>query len=82
MQAIKDKMLRYRLMDEHVRLVRNGLYCEAQRILSLLQRGHVKLGFGDIDWTVEGILTQLGCHITITGKYYLATAYLYCQRVH
>lgn len=73
-------MLRYRVMEEHMRLVRDGLYWEAQRILDLLQRGHVTLGLGDVDWAVEGILTKLGCHITIVGKHHLATVYLYCPR--
>lgn len=73
---LKDKMLRYRVMDFHRELVRGGKYIAARRVLGLLDRGEISLGLGDIDFSLETKLEKLGCRISYIGRHYTAHAYL------
>lgn len=72
---MKNKILRYKLMELHTAYVKHGQYEEAHIILCLLRRGRVALGLGDISWAVERALEELGCVISYSRRGYSATAY-------
>ena len=73
---LKDKMLKYRVMEFHKELVKSGQYIAARRVLKFLNRGHVALGLGDIDFFLERELEKLGCRIAYIGRHYTAHAYM------
>lgn len=73
---LKDKMLRYRVMEFHRELVRGGKYIAAKRVLTLLQGERIALGLGDIDFFLECELEKLGCRIAYIGRHYTAHVYL------
>lgn len=72
---LERKIRRYKLMDAHRGLVRQGRFLEAKLVLKLLRQGRVNLGFGDSDWGVEKLCENVGCHISYSRRY-TATAYL------
>lgn len=41
-----------------------------------MNKGHVALDLGDIDFFLEGELEKLGCRIAYIGRYYTAHAYM------
>ncbi len=73
---LKDKLIRYRLMDRHRELVRgSGFDMQvAKRILHLLNCGEIRLGLGDVDWQVEMEIEKVGVHINYRGSGYTAYA--------
>lgn len=73
---LKDRMLRYRVMEFHRELVRSGKYIAARRVLSLLRGERIALGLGDVDFFLECELEKLGCRIAYIGRHYTAHAYL------
>lgn len=73
---LKDKMLKYRVMEFHKELVKSGQYIAARRVLQFLNRGHVALDLGDIDFFLERELEKLGCRIAYIGRHYTAHAYM------
>lgn len=73
---LKEKMLRYRIMEFHRELVRGGQYMAARQVLRLLYRGKITLGLGDVDYFLEIQLEKLGCRIAYIGRHYTAHAYL------
>ena len=66
------KILRYKLMDTHRKLVRDGKLLEAREVLRLLRKGRVKLGLGDASWEVERLCEELGCQIRYSRNGYTA----------
>lgn len=60
---LEKKIRRYKLMDAHRKLVREGKLLEAREVLRLLRKGSIKLYLGDVDWTVESLCEELGCKI-------------------
>lgn len=73
---LEKKIRRYKLMDIHKELVKQGRLPEARQLLKLLRNGKISLGFGDADWAVEKICEDTGCHISYSRSYNTATAYL------
>lgn len=73
---LKDKLIRYRLMERHRELVRGTDFDMqvAKRILHLLNCGEIRLGLGDVDWQVESELENAGVHIRYNGRGYTAYA--------
>jgi len=73
---LKDKLIRYRLMDRHRELVRGSDFDMqvAKRILHLLNRGEIRLGLSDVDWQVEMEIEKVGVHINYRGRGYTAYA--------
>ena len=69
---LEKKIRRYKLMDEHRRLVREGKFREANTVLYLLRKGSVKLGLGDESYTVESLCEELGCRIRYSINYNIA----------
>lgn len=77
---IKDKLLRYRVMETHINMVKAGKYGEARLVLRLLNYGRVHLGLDDECWAVETALEKLGCVVSYSRNYNRSTVYLYCKR--
>lgn len=77
---MRNKILRYKLMELHATYVKHGQYEEACVILCLLRHGRVALGLGDVHWTVERDLEELGCAIRYSKQGYRATAYVHAVR--
>lgn len=73
---LKRKMLRYKVMEKHIELVRTGKFKQARIIFSLLRNGKVKLGLDDDSYEVEIILENLGCRMSYDRRGYTATAHL------
>ena len=69
---LEKKILRYKLMDAHRKLVREGKLLEAKDILKLLRKGRIKLGLDDVSWEVERLCEELGCRISHSGRGYTA----------
>ena len=63
---LDKKILRYKLMDAHRKLVREGKLLEARAVLQLLRKGKITLGLGDEAWNVERLCEELGCRIRYT----------------
>ena len=69
---LEKKILRYKLMDAHRNLVREGKLLEAKELLRLLRKGRVKLGLDDVSWEIERICEDLGCRIIYSSRGYTA----------
>lgn len=69
---LEKKIRRYKLMDAHRELVRQGKLLEAREVLRLLRNGRVKLGLGNVDWNVESLCEELGCRIRYSSRGYSA----------
>lgn len=68
---LEKKIRRYKLMDAHRNLVREGKLLEARDILYLLRKGWISLGLGDEAWNVERLCEELGCRITCKRNGYI-----------
>ena len=73
---LKDKLIRYRLMERHRELVRGSNFdmLVAKRILHLLNHGEIRLGLDDVSWAVEQEIDKAGVHINYSGRGYSAYA--------
>ena len=71
----EKKSKRLAIMMKHRELVQQGSLEVAQVLLRLLRRGRVSLGYGDAEYTAERVLEKLGCVITYSRPYYIATAH-------
>ena len=69
---LKEKILRYKVMDVHRSLVKEGKLLEARELLRLLRKGHLKLGLDDVSWEVENLCKKLGCKIFYNARGYTA----------
>lgn len=69
---LEKKILRYKLMDTHRKLVREGKLLEAREVLRLLRKGRVKLGLDDVSWEVERLCEELGCRVHYSSRGYTA----------
>lgn len=76
MNMLDKKIRRYKLMDAHRKLVREGKLLEAKELLRLLRKGSIELGLGDVDWEVERICEKLGCRINYSHRGYTAIVVL------
>lgn len=74
--SIEEKMLKYRVMESHIALVRSGNYGEARLVLLLLNRGHIKCGLDDDAFRVESMMEKLGCAVRYSRNYNFSTVYL------
>lgn len=63
---LERKIRRYKLMDAHRKLVREGKLLEGRLVLYLLREGRISLGLGDEAWNVERLCEELGCRIRCT----------------
>lgn len=60
---LEKKIRRYKLMDAHRKLVKEGKLMEAREVLYLLRKGKISLGLGDVEWNVERLCEELGCRM-------------------
>lgn len=75
-RMLEKKIRRYKLMDAHRELVKQGKLLEARQLLKLLRNGKISLGLGDVDCAVEKLCEDAGCHISYSGRHYTATAFI------
>lgn len=69
---LQRKILRYKVMDAHRTLVKEGKFLEARELLRLLRKGHIKLWLDDVSWNVESLCEKLGCKIFYSSRGYTA----------
>lgn len=69
---LQRKILRYKVMDVHRALVKEGKLLEARELLRLLRKGYIKLGLDDVSWNVESLCEKLGCKILYNNRGYTA----------
>ena len=67
------KSKRLSIMLKHRELVKAGKYEVAYKLLRLLIKKQVTLGFSDVCCEAEKILENLKCVVTYDSRYYLAT---------
>lgn len=77
---IKDKLLKYRVMETHITLTRSGNYGEARMVLRLLNNGHIKCGLDDDAFRVESKMEKLGCAVRYSRNYNFSTVYLIADK--
>ena len=77
---MKNKLLRYRVIEKHVELVRHGQFKEAWCILDFLRRGYTTLGLSDVSCRVESILEKLGCYVWSERRGLYSKIYLRCAK--
>ena len=73
---LEKKIRKYKAMDMHREMVRNGQLGAARLLLRLLRNGKVHLGLDDDSWKVEKVCENLGCYIYYDRRGYSATAHL------
>lgn len=66
---LKKNLVRYRLIEAHIRLVKSGNYDAARIILCLLRKGEARIGLGDADWTAEQVFETAGVSIHYSRSY-------------
>lgn len=70
---LKKHLIKYRLIDQHMKLVSGGHFDAARMILRLLRKGVVVVGLGDVDHEVETIAEDCGCRVRYGRNYNTAT---------
>ena len=73
---LEKEIRRYKLMDAHRKLVREGKLLEAREILKLLRKGNIKLYLGDVDFAVECLCEELGCRIYYDRRGYYSVVHI------
>lgn len=68
---LEKKIRRYKLMDAHRKLVKEGKLLEAREVLYLLRKGKISLGLEDVGWNVERLCEELGCRIICKRNGYI-----------
>lgn len=69
------KSKRLAIMLKHKELIKQGDMKTAWLLLHLLRRKRITLGYSDEEHKAECILEKIGCVITYSGRYYLATVH-------
>lgn len=77
---MKNKLLRYRVIEKHIELVRNGQFEEASGILDFLRNGYITLGLSDASCRIENILEKLGCYVWYERRGLYSKIYLRCAK--
>ena len=72
MTNLEKKVLRYRVIEEHKKLVRAGKYEEGREVLFLLRKGMVVLGLDDVANNVENVLEGIGLSATYGAQFCIA----------
>ena len=73
---VSIRMLRYRVCDLHMRLVKQGEYYAARLVLKCLRDGRVTLRLDDDSWLAQEELEKAGCRIWYSSNGNKAEAYL------
>lgn len=64
--SVMRGIIKHRLIERHIHLVRAGRYVVARKMLYLLQAGHYCAGLCDTDWELQTECEKIGCHIRYT----------------
>lgn len=70
---LEKKIRRYKLMDEHRNLTKQGKHEQAKLVLVLLRKGSVKVGLDDVSFEVETMCEKIGCRTSYGRNFYSAT---------
>lgn len=70
--AFERKIRRYKFIDVHRKLVKEGKLLEARKILYLLRDGSITLGLDDVSNAVERICEDFGCRVRYSRCFNLA----------
>lgn len=67
---LKNNLIKYRLIENHIKAVNAGKYEEARRLLQLLRRHRLSVGIGDdAGYAAEIIAEECGCRIRYSRNY-------------
>lgn len=70
---LKRNLRKYKIIEKHIELVRQGKYEEAKNLLHLLRKGQIKLGLGNVDFNTECFLEDINCPVIYRRGGYIAT---------
>ena len=73
---LKSKLLKAKVMNAYSESVREGNMSTAHGLLTLLRLGKISMGLSDASYKIECLLEAIGCKITYSRYYDIATAYL------
>lgn len=69
----KRNLIKYRLIEEHLRAVKAGRYEEGRRLLTLLRKHSLSVGCGDdAGYVVEILAKECGCRVRYARNYNVA----------
>lgn len=66
---LKKNIIKYKLIEEHMRAVKHGEYLYAKALLWLLRKHQVTVGLGDVDHKLETYCEGVGCRVTYSRNY-------------
>ena len=72
-EMLKVRLIRYRIIEKHMALVKAGEMETASVLFSLLRTGRVALGLSDADCRAEIFLEIIGLQPCYSGRYSVAT---------
>ena len=70
---LKKNLVKYRLIEEHMKAVKSGKLILGKEILYLLRKHQTKVGLDDVGFELEMIAGKCGCKISYGRNYYSAT---------
>lgn len=70
---LKKNLRKYKIIEKHIDLVRQGKYEEAKNLLHLLRKGQIRLGLGNVDFNTECFLESIDCPVRYSRNGYSAT---------
>ena len=70
---LKKNLVKYRLIEEHMKAVKDGRLLLAREILYLLRKRQTKVGLDDIGNELEMVAEKCGCRISYSRNYCVAT---------
>lgn len=73
---LKNKFIRYRLMERHTELVKAGELDVARLVLRFLIKKEIRLGLDDASWMTESELEKAGVFIRYDRRGYTSYARL------
>lgn len=70
---LKKNLIKYRLIEKHMEVVKAGRYEEGRRLLRLLRNHSLSVGCGDdAGYAVEIFAEECGCRIRYARNYNVA----------
>ena len=70
---LKKNLIKYRLIEEHMKAVKSGKLVLGREILYLLRKHKTAVGLDDIGNELEMIAEKCGCRISYSRNYCVAT---------
>lgn len=70
------KIRRYKIIEKHMELIKEGKFLQARTLLKLLAVGRISVSIGnDEGYEMELWCEKIGCHISYSRDYYRATIF-------